>query len=118
MLPGLAHWIAGRRRAAVMIATAAVALLVTVVVLALTTSRTRLLQLAVQPGWLTVIIAGVLALALAWVVLQRALDFVCAATFAQDGMVIDENDAEGAAHADPYILRAFAAESYGLIGST
>ena len=69
VLPGLAHWIAGRRRAAVAIAAVAVALLVTVVVLALTTSRTRLLQLAVQPGWLTVIIAAALVVALAWVVL-------------------------------------------------
>jgi polyisoprenyl-teichoic acid--peptidoglycan teichoic acid transferase len=69
VLPGLAHWIAGRRRAAVVIAGAALALLITVVVLALTTSRTRLLQLAVQPGWLTVIIAGALVVALAWVVL-------------------------------------------------
>jgi polyisoprenyl-teichoic acid--peptidoglycan teichoic acid transferase len=69
VLPGLAHWIAGRRRAAVVIASVAVALLVSLVVLALTTSRTRLLQLAVQPGWLTVIIGGALVLALAWVVL-------------------------------------------------
>jgi LCP family protein required for cell wall assembly len=69
VLPGLAHWIAGRRRAAVVIASIAVALLVTIIVLALTTSRTRLLQLAVQPGWLTVIIGGALVVALAWVVL-------------------------------------------------
>lgn len=69
VLPGLAHWIAGRRRAAIGIAAVAVALLLTVIVLALTTSRTRLLQLAVQPGWLTVIIAGALVVALAWVVL-------------------------------------------------
>jgi LCP family protein required for cell wall assembly len=69
VLPGLAHWIAGRRRAAVVIAGAALALLVSIIVLALTTSRTRLLQLAVEPKWLTVIIAGALVVALAWVVL-------------------------------------------------
>jgi LCP family protein required for cell wall assembly len=69
VLPGLAHWVAGRRRTAIAIASVAVALLVTIVVLALTTSRTRLLQLAVQPGWLTVIIVGALVVALAWVVL-------------------------------------------------
>lgn len=69
VLPGLAHWIAGRRRTAVVIASLALALLVTLIVLGLTTSRTRLLQLAVQPGWLTVIIGVALAVALAWVVL-------------------------------------------------
>jgi LCP family protein required for cell wall assembly len=69
VLPGLAHWIAGRRRAALVIASIAVALLISLIVLALTTSRTRLLQLAVEPGWLNVIIAGALILALAWVVL-------------------------------------------------
>jgi polyisoprenyl-teichoic acid--peptidoglycan teichoic acid transferase len=69
VLPGLAHWIAGRRKAAIAIASVALALLITIVVLALTTSRTRLLQLAVQPGWLTVIIAAALVVALAWVVL-------------------------------------------------
>ncbi len=69
VLPGLAHWIAGRRRAAVVIASTAVALLAGVVALALTTSRTELLRLAVQPGWLTVVIVAALIIAVAWVVL-------------------------------------------------
>jgi polyisoprenyl-teichoic acid--peptidoglycan teichoic acid transferase len=69
VVPGLAHWIAGRRRAAVVIASIAAALLVTLVVLALTTSRTELLRLAVRPGWLSVIIAVALVLAVSWVVL-------------------------------------------------
>ena len=69
VVPGLAHWIAGRRRAAVIIFSMALALLVTVVVLALTTSRTELLRVAVRPGWLTVVIAIALIVAVAWVVL-------------------------------------------------
>jgi LCP family protein required for cell wall assembly len=69
VVPGLAHWIAGRRRAAVVIFAVALALLVAAVALALTTSRTQLLRIAVQPGWLTVVIAVALILAVAWVVL-------------------------------------------------
>lgn len=69
VLPGLAHWIAGRRRAAVLIASTAVVLLVAMGVLALTTSRTELLRLAVRPGWLSVIIAVSLVVAVAWVIL-------------------------------------------------
>jgi LCP family protein required for cell wall assembly len=69
VVPGLAHWIAGRRRAAVAIFSVALALLVAVIVLALTTSRTELLRVAVRPGWLTVVIALALILAVAWVVL-------------------------------------------------
>ena len=56
VVPGLAHWVAGRRRAAVVIFSLALALLIGVVVLALTTSRTELLRMAVRPGWLTVVI--------------------------------------------------------------
>jgi LCP family protein required for cell wall assembly len=69
VLPGLAHWIAGRRRAAVLIASAAVLLLASLAVLALTTSRTELLRLAVRPGWLSVVIAVALLVAVAWVML-------------------------------------------------
>jgi LCP family protein required for cell wall assembly len=69
LLPGLAHWIAGRRREAVTIAALALALLVSLAVLALTTTRVELLRLAVRPGWLAVVIAASLAVALAWVVL-------------------------------------------------
>jgi polyisoprenyl-teichoic acid--peptidoglycan teichoic acid transferase len=69
LLPGLAHWVAGRRRAAVTIAALALTLLASLAVLAATTSRVELLRLAVRPGWLAVVIAGSLALALAWVVL-------------------------------------------------
>ncbi|MFL6130502.1 MAG: LCP family protein [Mycobacteriales bacterium] len=69
LLPGLAHWLAGRRRAAVVIASAALVLLVGVLTLALTTSRIELLRLAVRPGWLAVVIGASLALALAWVIL-------------------------------------------------
>lgn len=69
VLPGLAHWIAGRRRAAVVIASVAAVLLVSLATLALTTSRTELLRLAVRPGWLSVIIAAALVVAVAWVVL-------------------------------------------------
>src|SRR3954453_12196998 len=69
VVPGLAHWVAGRRRAAVIIFSMALALLVTIVVLAVTTSRTELLRVAVRPGWLTVVIAVALIVAVAWVVL-------------------------------------------------
>jgi LCP family protein required for cell wall assembly len=69
VVPGLAHWIAGRRRAAVAIFSVALALLVAAIVLALTTSRTELLRIAVRPGWLTVVIAVALIVAVAWVVL-------------------------------------------------
>lgn len=69
VLPGLAHWIAGRRRAAVTIASVAVVLLVSLAVLGLTTSRAELLRLAVRPGWLAVLIGAALILAVAWVVL-------------------------------------------------
>jgi LCP family protein required for cell wall assembly len=69
VVPGLAHWIAGRRRAAVIIFSVALALLVSLIVLALTTSRTELLRIAVRPGWLTVVIAIALIVAVAWVVL-------------------------------------------------
>ena len=69
VLPGLAHWIAGRRRAAVLIASTALALLVSLGVLALTTSRTELLRLAVRPGWLSVVIAVALVVAVGWVML-------------------------------------------------
>lgn len=92
VLPGLAHWIAGRRRTAVVIATIAVALLISLIVLALTTSRTRLLQLAVEPGWLTVIIAGALIVAVAWVVLvtgsYRVLGPVRTTGLAQVGVIL------------------------------
>jgi LCP family protein required for cell wall assembly len=69
VLPGLAHWVAGRRRAALVIASLALILACALVGLALTTSRTELLRLAVRPGWLAAVTAGALALALAWVVL-------------------------------------------------
>jgi len=69
VVPGLAHWVAGRRRAAVVIFSLALALLIGIVVLALTTSRTELLRMAVRPGWLTIVIVVALAVALAWVVL-------------------------------------------------
>jgi LCP family protein required for cell wall assembly len=69
VLPGLAHWIAGRRRAAVVIASVAVLVLAGLITLGLTMSRTDFLRLAVRPGWLSVVIAGALVLAVAWVVL-------------------------------------------------
>ena len=50
VVPGLAHWIAGRRRAAVVIFSVALALLLAAIVLALTMSRTQVLRVAVQPG--------------------------------------------------------------------
>jgi LCP family protein required for cell wall assembly len=69
LLPGLAHWVAGRRRTAVTIAALALLLLVSLAALALTTSRVELLRLAVRPGWLAIVIALSLAVALAGVVL-------------------------------------------------
>jgi len=69
VLPGLAHWVAGRRREAVAIGSGAALLLVGVVTLALTTSRIELLRLAVRPGWLSVLTAVSLIVAVAWVVL-------------------------------------------------
>jgi LCP family protein required for cell wall assembly len=92
VVPGLAHWIAGRRRAAVVIFSIALALLVCVIVLALTTSRTELLRVAVRPGWLTVVIAVALLLALAWVVLvtgsYRVLGPVRQTGIAQAGVIL------------------------------
>jgi len=64
VVPGLAHWVAGRRRSAVVIFSLALALLIGIVVLALTTSRTELLRMAVRPGWLTIVIVVALAVAL------------------------------------------------------
>lgn len=69
LLPGLAHWVAGRHRAAVTVAALAGVLVVSVLVLGLSTSRMELLRLAVRPGWLGALIAASLALALAWVLL-------------------------------------------------
>ena len=65
VVPGLAHWIAGRRRAAAVIFSLALALVIGVAVLALTTSRTELLRMAVRPGWLTVVIVVALVIAVA-----------------------------------------------------
>ena len=92
VVPGLAHWVAGRRRAAVVIFSLALALLIGVAVLALTTSRTELLRMAVQPGWLTIVIVIALALALAWVVLvtgsYRVLGPVRQTGVAQVGVIL------------------------------
>jgi polyisoprenyl-teichoic acid--peptidoglycan teichoic acid transferase len=92
VVPGLAHWISGRRRAAVVIFSIALALLVSAIVLALTTSRTELLRLAVRPGWLSVVIAVALVLALAWVVLvtgsYRVLGPVRQTGIAQAGVIL------------------------------
>src|SRR5512133_2371329 len=92
VLPGLAHWIAGRRRAAVLIFSIALALLATAAVLALTTSRTELLRMAVRPGWLTVVIVVALIVAVAWVVLvtgsYRVLGPVRQTGLAQVGVIL------------------------------
>jgi LCP family protein required for cell wall assembly len=92
VVPGLAHWISGRRRAAVVIFSIALALLIAVGVLALTTSRTDLLRIAVQPGWLTVVIAVALIIAVAWVVLvtgsYRVLGPVHTTGVAQVGVIL------------------------------
>ena len=92
LLPGLAHWIAGRRRAALAIATLAVLLLAGAGVLAATTSRVELLRLAVRPGWLAVVIGVALAVALAAVVLvtgsYRVLGPVRTTGVAQVGVVL------------------------------
>lgn len=69
VLPGLAHWVAGRRRAAGVIFGLALLLLAGLVVAAVKTSRTEFLRLAVRPGWLALVIAVALLLALAWIVL-------------------------------------------------
>ncbi len=69
VLPGLAHWVAGRRRMALVIGCLAVVVLGVLAFLGLSTSRVELLRLAVRPGWLTAVIALALAFALAWVVL-------------------------------------------------
>jgi LCP family protein required for cell wall assembly len=92
VVPGLAHWIAGRRRAAVVIFSLALALAVGAIVLALTTSRTELLRMAVRPGWLTVVIVVALVIALAWVVLvtgsYRVLGPVRQTGIAQAGVIL------------------------------
>ena len=69
VVPGLAHWVAGRRRAAAIIFGLALLLLAALTVAAVTTSRVEFLRLAVRPGALALVIAGALAIALAWVVL-------------------------------------------------
>jgi LCP family protein required for cell wall assembly len=92
VVPGLAHWIAGRRRAAVAIFSAALALLIAAAVLAMTTSRTELLRVAVRPGWLSVVIAVALVIAVAWVVLvtgsYRVLGPVRQTGVAQAGVIL------------------------------
>ncbi len=92
LLPGLAHWIAGRRRAAIGIAAVAAAVLVSFLVLAATTSRIELLRLAVRPGWLAAVIAVSLVVALAWIVLvtgsYRVLGPVRSTGVAQVGVVL------------------------------
>ena len=72
VLPGLAHWVGGRRRTAVVIAATAVLLAAGTAILALTTSRTEFLTLAVRPDRLTAVIAVALAVAVAWMVLVTA----------------------------------------------
>ena len=92
VLPGLAHWIAGRRRTAVIIASLTVILLGSVVALGLTTSRSELLRMAVRPGWLALVIAVALVVAVSWVVLitgsYRVLGPVRTTGIAQVGTVI------------------------------
>lgn len=92
VLPGLAHWIAGRRRAAVTIAGVTLVLLASLVGLGLTTSRSELLRMAVRPGWLAVVIAVALAVAVAWVVLvtgsYRVLGPVRTTGIAQAGTIL------------------------------
>lgn len=92
LLPGLAHWVAGRRRAAIGIAALAVAVLIGFLVVAATTSRVELLRLAVRPGWLAAVIAISLVVALAWVVLvtgsYRVLGPVRSTGIAQVGVVL------------------------------
>src|SRR5918993_1836654 len=92
LLPGLAHWVAGRRRAAIGIAALALTVLAGFLVLAATTSRVELLRLAVRPGWLAAVIAGALVVALAWVVLvtgsYRVLGPVRSTGLAQVGVVL------------------------------
>lgn len=92
LLPGLAHWVAGRRRAAIGIAAIAVAVLVGFLIAAMTTSRVELMRLAVRPGWLAVVIATSLLVALAWVVLvtgsYRVLGPVRSTGVAQAGVVL------------------------------
>ena len=92
LLPGLAHWVAGRRRAAIGIAALALTVLTGFLVLAATTSRVELLRLAVRPGWLAAVIAGALVVALAWVVLvtgsYRVLGPVRSTGLAQVGVVL------------------------------
>jgi LCP family protein required for cell wall assembly len=92
LLPGLAHWVAGRRRAAVAIAALALTMLASFAVMALTTSRIELLRLAVRPGWLAAVIAAALAVALAWVVLvtgsYRVLGPVRTTGIAHAGVVL------------------------------
>lgn len=92
LLPGLAHWVAGRRRTALAIAALALTLLAGAGVLAATTSRVELLRLAVRPGWLAALIAASLAVALAWVVLvtgsYRVLGPVRSTGIAQVGVVL------------------------------
>jgi polyisoprenyl-teichoic acid--peptidoglycan teichoic acid transferase len=92
VVPGLAHWVSGRRRSAVVIFSLALALLIGVVWLALTTSRTELLRMAVRPGSLTVVIVVALAVAVAWVVLvtgsYRVLGPVRQTGLAQVGVIL------------------------------
>jgi len=92
VLPGLAHWIAGRRRAAATIAGVTLLLLAGLAAVGLTTSRAELLRLAVRPGWLAVVIGSALVLAVAWVVLvtgsYRVLGPVRTTGIAQVGTIL------------------------------
>jgi LCP family protein required for cell wall assembly len=92
VLPGLAHWIAGRRRTAAVIAAVAVLLAAGAAILALTISRTEFLMLAVRPGRLTAVIAAALAVAVSWMVLvtdsYRVLDPRPATGVVQAGVIL------------------------------
>ena len=69
VLPGLAHWVAGRRRTGAVIFGCALALLAGLVWIGVHTSRVEALRLAVRPGALASVIMLAAALALIWIVL-------------------------------------------------
>lgn len=69
VLPGLAHWIAGRRRAAGAIFAIALLLLAVLTWVGLHTSRVEALRLAVRPGVLGLVVFAAVVLAATWILL-------------------------------------------------
>ena len=71
VLPGLAHWVAGRRRTAAVLSGLALLILAVLAWGAAHTSRVEALRIAVRPGALALIIFAAVLVALVWILLVQ-----------------------------------------------